>query len=159
MKNIKKLLIFAFIFSILILPVFSFAQTTEKSILIPCGTERYPDNTYKDKTTGALSTTKQDNNTDVSKQVSNPCGFDDLLIMINKVIHYVLFVLVVPISAILFAYAGFMIVSSAGNVEKKKKAMSVFWNVGLGLIIAVASWLIISTLLSIIGYDGSWIGF
>jgi hypothetical protein len=90
---------------------------------------------------------------------SASCGFTDLMKLINRVINYALFVLFIPIAAILFAYAGFMMLTSGGEVGKKKKALSVFWNVGLGLVIALASWLIINTLLSILGFDGSWIGF
>ena len=120
-------------------------RTSSSNKLIPCG-DRTPVVTGADgKQTGG--------------EITNPCGFTDLLIMINRVIHYILFVLVVPIAAILFVYAGFMLITSGGEVGKKKKALSVFWNVGLGLIIAVAAWLIISTVLTIVGYDGSWIGF
>ncbi|MEK7572280.1 MAG: hypothetical protein AAB493_00250 [Patescibacteria group bacterium] len=156
MKNTAKFLLFISLFSIFVFPLFSFA---ESSNLIPCGTEKYPDNTFKNKTTGDITGSKIDGYDDVSRQVSNPCGFNDLLTMVNKVVHFVLFVMVVPIAAILFAYAGFMLITSGGEVGKKKKALSVFWNVGLGLIIAVAAWLIISTILSIVGFDGSWIGF
>jgi len=158
MKNTSKFLLFISLLLVLVFPSFSFA---ESSRFIPCGTERYPDNTFRNKTTGDIisSTTKVEGYEDVSRQVSNPCGFNDLLVMVNKVINYALFVLFIPIAAILFAYAGFMLITSGGEVGKKKKALSVFWNVGLGLVIAVASWLIISTLLSIVGYDGSWIGF
>ena len=156
MKNTTKFVLFIFLLSILVFPFLSFA---EPSNLIPCGTERYPDNTFKNKTTGDITNSKIDGYDDVSRQVSNPCGFNDLLTMVNKVINFILFVMFIPIAAILFAYAGFMLITSGGEVGKKKKALSVFWNVGLGLVIAVASWLIISTILSIVGFDGSWIGF
>jgi len=89
---------------------------------------------------------------------SNGCQFNDLLEMVMKVINFVLFVLAVPIAAIMFAYAGFLLVSSAGSTEKRGKAKSIFVNVAIGLALAAAAWLIIHTLLSIVGFDGSWIG-
>jgi hypothetical protein len=158
MKNIAKFLLFT---SLLLFFAFPFLSFAESSRFIPCGTERYPDKTFKNKITGDIisSNTKVEGYEDVSRQVSNPCGYEDLFKMINKVINYVLYVLFIPIAAILFAYAGFMLITSGGEVGKKKKALSVFWNVGLGLVIAVASWLIINTILSIVGFDGSWIGF
>lgn len=139
------------------------SDTGYESDLIPCGTKRYSDFTYKDKTTGNIteSATRIDvpNSIDISRQVSNPCGFKHLLIMINKVINYVLFVLVIPIAAILFAYAGFMMITSGGSPEQRSKAIKVFKDAGIGLVLIAAAWLIISTILQIVGFDGSWIGF
>lgn len=139
------------------------SDTGEESNLIPCGTKRYPDFTYKDKTTGNITESQVrievPNSYDISRQVSNPCGFKHLLIMINKVINYVLFVLVIPIAAILFAYAGFMMITSGGSPEQRSKAIKVFKDAGIGLVLIAAAWLIISTILQIVGFDGSWIGF
>ena len=41
----------------------------------------------------------------------------------------------------------------------KTEAKNIFTNAVIGLVIAVAAFLIIRTILSILGYDGSWIGF
>lgn len=87
------------------------------------------------------------------------CGFNELMSLINNVISFILFKLAIPIAAISFAYAGFLLVTSGGNTERKSKAKSIFTNVALGLVFAVAAWLIVNTVLSILGYDGSWIGF
>lgn len=84
------------------------------------------------------------------------CGFYELLDLINRVIDFILFKMVVPIAAIMFAYAGFELVTSGGSTEKKSKAKSIFTNVAIGLIIAVAAFLIVQTILSIVGYDKSW---
>jgi hypothetical protein len=88
------------------------------------------------------------------------CGFNDLMALINRVIKFILFDMVIPISAIMFAYAGFLLVfSGADSSGAKTKAKSIFTNTVLGLIIAMAAFLIIRTILSILGYEGSWIGF
>jgi uncharacterized membrane-anchored protein YitT (DUF2179 family) len=141
-KNIKKLAVFVLVFSILVFPLVSFAL---KSELIPCGTESTPLVTKDGVQTGG--------------EIIEPCTFNHLLTMVNNVVDFVLFRLALPIAAILFAYAGFMLITSGGEVGKKKKALGVFWNVGLGLVIMAAAWLIINTILSILGFDGSWIGF
>ena len=91
--------------------------------------------------------------------VGTKCDFNALLAMINGVIHFILFFMVVPISAIMFAYAGFLLITAGGEAAgARTKAKNIFFNAVIGLIIAVACWLIISTVLHILGYDGSWIG-
>ncbi len=90
---------------------------------------------------------------------AQPCNFNALMAMINNIIHFILFLMVIPIAAIMFAYAGFLLVTAGGEAAgARTKAKEIFWNALIGLIIAVACWLIISTILSILGYDGSWIG-
>lgn len=87
------------------------------------------------------------------------CDWNGLMATINGLIHFVLFDMAVPIAAIMFAYAGFKMVTAGGESgEARNKAKSIFTNTLFGLIIAIAAWLIISTLLFILGYDASWIG-
>ncbi|MEI7765244.1 MAG: hypothetical protein WCI93_01515 [bacterium] len=115
-------------------------------------------------TGGVCSSTKTDlsNNADglVAKCGPDGCGFSDLLVMINKVIDFIFKYMVLPIAAIMFAYAGFMLVVSAGASEKRTKAKNVFINVAIGLVIAAAAWLIVSTILSIVGHNTTinWFG-
>jgi hypothetical protein len=91
---------------------------------------------------------------------TQPCDFNAFMALINTVIHFILFSMVIPIAAIMFAYAGFLMVTAGGEAAgARTKAKSIFFNVVLGLIIAVAAFLIIRTILFILGYEGSWIGF
>ncbi|MFZ2886366.1 MAG: hypothetical protein WA021_00935 [Minisyncoccia bacterium] len=61
------------------------------------------------------------------------------------------------LSAVLFAYAGFMYVTNEA-LHKKDSARSIFTNVAGGLIILLSAWLIIDTLMkSVLGGDfGPW---
>ena len=91
---------------------------------------------------------------------TQPCDFTQFMNLINIVIHFILYDMVIPISAIMFAYAGFLLITAGSEAAgARTKAKSIFLNVVLGLIIAVAAFLIIRTILSILGYEGSWIGF
>lgn len=90
--------------------------------------------------------------------VQNPCGFDQLMNLINKVISFIFLDLAIPIAAIMFFYAGFLLIT-AGGAEAKTKAKHIFTNAVIGLVIAAGAYLIIRTLLSVLGYDGAWIGF
>ncbi len=90
----------------------------------------------------------------------NVCDFKALMAMINKVIQFMLFDLVVPIAAVMFFYAGFqMITAGEQSAEAKTKAKEIFTNTVYGFVIAIAAWLIIRTILSILGFNGEWIGF
>ena len=84
------------------------------------------------------------------------CGFNDIIILINTVINFVFIYMALPISAIMFAYAGFELVTSGGSTEKKSKAKNIFISVVIGLIFVAASYLIVHTILGIAGYDPSW---
>ncbi|MFH1608850.1 MAG: pilin [Patescibacteria group bacterium] len=86
-------------------------------------------------------------------------GWDQLMGLVNNIVNFVLFVLAVPIAAIMFAYAGILLLTSGGDSAKKTKAKDLFVGVVKGLVIASAAWLIVHTILSILGYAGSWIGF
>ncbi|HCY17786.1 MAG: Peptidase domain protein [Candidatus Nomurabacteria bacterium GW2011_GWF2_35_12] len=85
----------------------------------------------------------------------NPCGFDQFLTLINTIVNFILFVMVVPIAAIIFAYAGFELITSGGETSKREKAKKIFTNVAIGLIVAAAAFLIVKTVLSIVGYTGT----
>jgi hypothetical protein len=86
------------------------------------------------------------------------CGFTEFIKLIMNFVNFILFKLAIPIAAIMFAYAGFLLVTSGGETSKRTKAKSIFLNVALGLIFAAAAWLIIHTIGNILGYDASWIG-
>ena len=101
-----------------------------------------------------------DNTPDSKGKIANPCNFNALMALVNKVINFILYSLVIPIAAIMFAYAGFLMVTAGEEIASARtKAKSIFTNVALGLILVAASWLIIKMILSILGYNGAWIGF
>lgn len=114
--------------------------------LVPCGTKQYPKDT-------------KINGVNVGSQVTNPCGFNDLMALINKVVRYILFILLIPIAAMMFAYSGFLFITSGGEANTRTKAKKVLMSVIKGIVFAVGAWLIINVILTTLGYDGSWIGF
>lgn len=127
----KKFLIPIFVFLMLIMPVLSLAVYKLGDPLVPpC-----------------------DNLT-----LATQCDFNALMTLVNNVITFVLFYMVVPIAAIMFAYAGFlMIVPGSESASKKTKGKEIFWNAFIGLVLAAAAWLIVRTILLILGYEGGWI--
>lgn len=51
------------------------------------------------------------------------------------------------LSAMLFAWAGFLYLTSIGNASGITKAKTIFINVAIGLIIILAGWLVVDTLM------------
>ena len=93
---------------------------------------------------------------------AKPCDFTAFLTLINNVINFILYYMAVPIAAIMFAYAGFLLVTAGGEAAgARTKAKGIFTNAAIGLAVAAACWLIIKTILSILSSPGAWawIGF
>ena len=122
-----------FLFLVLILPVVSFAG------LVSCN-----------------NTPDSEGNVPKADQ----CDFNALMRLVNNIIDFILYYLAIPICAIMFFYAGFLLVTAGGEVaHARTEAKSIFLNAFLGLVLAFAAWLIIKTVLSILGYNADWIGF
>jgi hypothetical protein len=135
-------------------------EKTFTTLNTPPGSTVFP----PDQTTTAVSSGLVNCGTyDAQGKISNPCGFSDALGMINTVIKFIFLDLVVPFAAIMFAYAGFLLITSGGSTEQKSKAKGIFLNVAIGLIIAAAAFVIVRTVLSLLEYQTgtgwSWFGF
>ena len=128
--------------ALVLIPFFSFAQTntqtTANNPLVPC------------TNTGVG---------DAPPTGADLCDWNALMKLVNNVISFILFKMLVPIAAIMFAYCGFILLTAGGESAKKTKAKNIFSNVVWGLIIAIAAWLIVQTILHLLGYNGAWIGF
>lgn len=108
-------------------PSIGLAQTKTTSGLIPCGQ-------------GTL----------VGGMVAENerCTFDDLIILAQNVINFLIFRIAAPIAAVMFAYAGFLWLTNGGNEARITQARSVFWMVFWGLVIALAAWLTVNMIVT-----------
>lgn len=85
------------------------------------------------------------------------CGFADIIQLIERGIKYI-FVLMLPITAIVFAYAGFLFITSGGNSGKKTKAKKAMTSVLIGIIVVMAAFLMVRTLLVSLGVEpANWV--
>ncbi len=106
----------------------------------------------------AMSSVSAQGLVNCGKTIEDPCEFDDVVTLIHNLMNFILINLSIPIAAIMFVYAGFlMLVPGGESGSKRSKAKNIFTNAVLGLLLVVGAWLIVNTLLSILGYDGSWI--
>lgn len=102
---------------------------------------------------------QQNNEEGIVKCIQN-CGFNDFIHFINEVVDFIFKYVAMPFAAIMFCYAGVLLVTSGGNQESMKKAKSIFINVLIGFVLALVAWLIVHTIFQILGYkDADWIGF
>ncbi len=76
------------------------------------------------------------------------CGYRDAIYMIQGIIDFVLYKLVLPIAAAMFMYAGFLFLTSGGDTGKRSKGKAIMLNVLIGLGIALAAWLVVNTVLN-----------
>lgn len=92
---------------------------------------------------------------------NDECGFDHIFRLINNVINFISINMVLPLAAIMFAYAGFLLVTSGGSSEKKSKATKIFTHVAIGLVIFLGAFLIVQGVLKLAGYNTeiNWFGF
>ena len=85
---------------------------------------------------------------------ARPCDFNALMTLIDNIIKFILFNLALPIAAIMFAIAGFLLITT-GGADGKTRAKNIFTNTVIGLIFAAGAFLIVKTILSILGYNGT----
>lgn len=86
--------------------------------------------------------------------IVDPCDFEDVLETANMMIDFLIFTLAMPLAAIIFAWAGFLFITGGADPGKRTKAKGMMLNVVIGLVIALAAWLIVKTILLALGYDG-----
>ena len=79
--------------------------------------------------------------------VTDPCTFDKFIDLINEVIDFLMFKFAVPLAAISFAIAGVMILTAGDNSSQVTQAKEIFWNVLIGLIVALSAWLVVNAIL------------
>ena len=90
----------------------------------------------------------------VNGVIEKPCDFNYLMQLVNNVIKFMLFTIATPLVALITVYAGFNMIANSTNTEKALKAKKIMINVVVGYVIALASWLIINTILTRLGYNG-----
>ncbi len=122
MKNLKNKITYTFILGILFIP------SVGKAELVPC------------KPSVAEN-----------GEMINKCGFSHLVQLVDNIIDFIV-VMTVPISAIMFAFAGVLYIS--GDPGKIGKAHGIFKNVGFGLLFVLGAWLIVKAVLTGIGAEG-----
>lgn len=82
----------------------------------------------------------------------NQCslGWGAVILVINNVIEVALSVLIVFFAPFVVLYAGFLYVTSAYSPEGRKRARSILQNLIIGIVIAIAAWLIVDAFMAVL---------
>lgn len=154
MKKLSLLFINLFILGMFFLnPALTIAIEVDEAFekgetLIPCGTETHIDPNTKAYTTLELEPGK-------FQTVKNPCTAEHFILMVNKLIEFVLIYLALPIITLILMFAGFKLLTSGGDTHARSEAKSMFFNALKGILFIAGSWLIVTSILTILGYTGS----
>jgi len=77
----------------------------------------------------------------------DPCTVCHLFQLISNIVNFIAFRFAPIVGALLFVYAGIMMITSAGNPGKFQAATKIFWNVIIGLAIIYGAWLITNSII------------
>lgn len=77
------------------------------------------------------------------------CGTCEFIALMNNTISFVIKIMLM-VTFLLFAYVGFLMVTSKGNISAYNRAKGLFSNVVTGLIIMLAAWLLIDTVMKVL---------
>jgi hypothetical protein len=90
---------------------------------------------------------------DASGKFVDACTYADLFILIQNIINFAVY-LAVPIGTIAIVAAGIMYVMSAGNEKYRSMAKTVLTTAAIGLLLTLAAFLIIQTIVNTLGNPG-----
>lgn len=86
-------------------------------------------------------------------QAAENCNICHLVVMIEGLVDLFIEIMLI-VATIMVVVAGFRLVTSGGNVAAKESAKSLLINVIIGILIVLAAWLIVDTIIrAVIGSD------
>ena len=122
-KNAATILVFA----VLIVPIMAYGAS-----LVPCG---QPAGT-PDIIVGGIS-----------RPTINPCGFDDLIVLANTIVRFLMYDVAVPLAAIGFMWAGANLVLNQDKEGAWSEAKERFVNIAKGFGIMIGAYVLIKFVL------------
>lgn len=76
-----------------------------------------------------------------------PCDFNFLIKMANNIIHFLIYDVFVPLSALMIMYAGGRLALMPNKEEERNKAKEIFKNIGIGIAIMIGAFVLIKFVL------------
>ena len=153
----KSLIIFA---NIVLLVVFVAAPFVAQAVwvpgdtLVPCGYDL--DDNGKIDSPSALRDVAVGEVRDQEKlqgKLQEACDFNGIIQLANNIISVGIY-LAVLVAVAMFAYAGFLYLTSVGDTGKMKEAHTIFTNAAYGFIFVLGAWLIVTLILSALVREG-----
>lgn len=76
------------------------------------------------------------------------CSFDHIAVLIDRAIRFAMFNIGLPITAIIFIWAGFLIMTARGDTGQVSKGRKMLIAVAIGYLIAGSAWLVVRTIIN-----------
>ena len=80
-----------------------------------------------------------------------PCTFCDFFALIDNIVDFVLFKIVLPVAALMFIIGGLFMLTASGKPELLNRAKSILTAAVIGLVIIFVAFIFIGTFLQMIG--------
>ncbi|MFA6136191.1 MAG: hypothetical protein WC705_02435 [Candidatus Paceibacterota bacterium] len=122
-------------------------------IVVPCNSEE-PDGIKCESRNGKIPLVPCGNEDPTTKTTLVPCTFKHFMVMVDKIIWFAVFSVAVPVGVIWIMVGGFMMMTAQGNEGKFSKGKSMAQGVIIALLITFAAWLIVDTLITLLGIKG-----
>lgn len=90
-------------------------------------------------------------------EVTNPCQFCHFFVMFDGIVDFVLVYIVPPIAVLMLVVGGIMFYFAGGNPSLVTRGKSLIRNVVIGLFLAYGAFMLVGTVLKIIGV-AEWTG-
>jgi hypothetical protein len=81
----------------------------------------------------------------------SPCGLCEFFLLIKNIFNFIALKLAPPMAALLIIVSGVLFLTSGGSERRVGQAKEIFKNLVIGLIIIYVSYLLVGTLINIIG--------
>jgi len=85
-----------------------------------------------------------------ANQAICPASWGMFIIVVNNIISFAITIAIVFVAPIMIAYAGFIMMTGQGNPGEINKAKGILWNTVIGIIVALAGWLIVDAVMVVL---------
>lgn len=79
------------------------------------------------------------------------CDYQQFILLIGKVFQFLTLELAVPLAAVAIVYGGIIMITAGTNEGKRSQAKSIIGYAVWGLVLALAAWLIVRTIMTELG--------
>ncbi len=83
---------------------------------------------------------------------ANKCaaGWGTLVVVFNRLIALLITLAIIFVAPLMVAYSGFLLVIGQGNASEISKAKGILWNTVVGIVIALAGWMIVDAIMAVL---------
>ncbi|MBX4201227.1 hypothetical protein KW786_03875 [Candidatus Parcubacteria bacterium] len=85
-----------------------------------------------------------------------PCEFGHIFIMMKNIFDFAVFKITIPLAAFFVVVGGILLLVSGGNPGLADRGKAILKSAAIALLLVFGSWLIINTVLTLLGYSIVW---